>query len=302
MSYVNWTGLIAYDTLHKIITINLRMYAETHKTMRCVWSVEKQNEQELLSMSEKSKKGLVVGLANDHSIAWGCIEAFHEQGAEMVITYLNDKTRGYTEPLVKQVNAPLFLPLDVTSEEQMDSLFEIVEQKMGKLDFLVHSIAFAPQADLHGRIVDCSLEGFQMAMDISCHSLIRLVKRAEPLMSEGGSVLTMSYYGADKVVNNYNMMGPVKAALESCVRYLAYDLGEKNIRVNALSPGPVLTRAATGIAHFDELLDKVTTNAPIHIPVSIEKIGQTAAFLVSEHAKHITGQTIYIDNGYSTLG
>lgn len=247
-------------------------------------------------------KGLIVGLANDQSIAWGCAQAFRAQGAELAITWLNEKTRQFIEPLAQSVAAPIFLPLDVTDETQMDAVFTAIEKQWGGLDFILHSIAFAPAEDLRGRLTDSSVEGFKAAMDISCHSLIRLARRAEPLMKDGGSILTMSYYGAEKVIDNYNMMGPVKAALEASVRYLAKDLGEKNIRVNALSPGPVKTRAASGLAHFDALMEKAAANAPIRSLVSIEQIGEATAFLVSDKARNITGQTIYVDNGYNTIG
>ena len=247
-------------------------------------------------------KGLIVGLANEQSIAWGCAKAFRAQGADLAVTWLNEKTKAFIEPLAQEISAPIFLPLDVTSEEQMDAIFAEITARWGRLDFILHSIAFAPKEDLQGRITDCSVEGFRTAMDISCHSLIRLAKRAEPLMPDGGSLLTMSYYGAEKAIDNYNLMGPVKAALESSVRYLAKDLGEKKIRVNALSPGPVKTRAASGLSHFDTLMEKAVTHAPIRSLVSIEQIGEAAAFLVSDRAKNITGQTIYVDNGYNTLG
>lgn len=247
-------------------------------------------------------KGLIVGLANDQSIAWGCAKAFRAQGADLAVTWLNEKTKAFIEPLAQEVSAPIFLPLDVTSEGQMDAVFAEIAARWGRLDFILHSIAFAPKDDLQGRITDCSVEGFKTAMDISCHSLIRLAKRAEPLMQDGGSILTMSYYGAEKAIENYNLMGLVKAALESSVRYLARDLGEKNIRINALSPGPVKTRAASGLSHFDKLMEKAASLAPIRSLVSIEQIGEAAAFLVSDKAKNITGQTIYVDNGYNTIG
>lgn len=249
-----------------------------------------------------SSKGLVVGLANDHSIAWGCVQAFNAAGCELAITHQNEKTKTYIAPLVAQVNAPIFLPLDVTDTAQMDSVFDIIEKQWGKLDFVLHSIAFAPKEDLQGRVTDCSVEGFTQAMDISCHSLIRLAKRAESLMKDGGSIVTMSYYGAEKVIDNYNLMGPVKAALEGSVRYLAHELGPKKIRVNALSPGPVMTRAASGLSHFDALMEKAAQAAPIHQLVTVEQIGEMAAFLVSDKAQHVTGQTIYVDNGYSSMG
>jgi len=257
---------------------------------------------ELITMETTKLKGLVVGLANDQSIAWGCTKAFHNLNAELAITYANEKVKPYIEALAHEVKSPIFMPMDVTSNEQIDAVFEMIQQRWGKLDFLLHSIAFAPRDDLHGRIVDCSSDGFQAAMDISCHSLIRLCKKAEPLMKDGGSILTMSFYGSEKVVKNYNLMGPVKAALEASVRYLAHDLGEKGIRVNAISPGPVMTRAASGLSHFDELMEKAAKNAPIQQLVTIEQIGNAAAFLVSPNGTGITGQTIYIDNGYNTLG
>ncbi|MBN8530575.1 MAG: enoyl-ACP reductase FabI [Alphaproteobacteria bacterium] len=247
-------------------------------------------------------KGLVVGLANDQSIAWGCVQAFHAQGAQLAITYQNEKAKPHVEPLAQAVAAPIFLPLDVTDAAQMDAVFADITERWGKLDFLLHSIAFAPKTDLQGRVTDCSAEGFKMAMDVSCHSLIRLSKYAEKLMKDGGSILTMSYYGAEKVIDNYNLMGPVKAALEASVRYLAHELGERRIRVNALSPGPVLTRAASGLSHFDALMEKAAQQAPLRQLVSIEQIGEAAAFLISGNAKNITGQTIYVDNGYNTVG
>lgn len=249
-----------------------------------------------------SSKGLVIGLANDLSIAWGCVRAFHAQGAELAITYQNEKTKTYIEPLAAQVNAPVFMPLDVTDEAQVEAVFAEITRRWGRLDFLLHSIAFAPKADLQGRVLDSSVEGFRTAMDISCHSLIRLARRAEPLMKNGGSILTMSYYGAEKAIDNYNLMGPVKAALEASVRYLARELGEQGIRINALSPGPVKTRAASGLSHFDALMEKAAQHAPIRSLVSIEQVGEAAAFLVSDKAKNITGQTIYVDNGYNTIG
>ena len=248
------------------------------------------------------KKGLVVGVANDASIAWGCAKAFRDQGAELAITYLNDKAKTYVQPLAERLKAPIFLPLDVTQVHQQIVLFETIAKTWGRLDFLLHSIAFAPKADLQGRVTDSSREGFMTAMDISCHSLIRLVKSAETLMKDGGAVLTMSYYGANKVVTNYNLMGPVKAALEASVRYLAAELGGSQIRVNALSPGPVKTRAASGLADFDELMQKAAEEAPLRQVVTIEQIGEMAAFLVSDRARQVTGQVLYVDAGYNITG
>jgi len=244
-------------------------------------------------------KGLIVGVANEHSIAWGCAKVLYEAGAEIALTYQNEKTKGYVQPLAAQISSPIFMPLDVTNDAQLEQLFERIKSTWGRLDFLIHAIAFAPKSDLQGRFVDCTREGFMIAMDISCHSLTRLAKAAEPLMCEGGSIITMSYYGAEKVVKNYNLMGPVKAALEASVRYLAMDLGSKNIRVNALSPGPVNTRAASGLANFDDLMAKAADEAPIHQLVTIEAIGEASAFLVSNKARFITGQVIYVDGGYN---
>lgn len=248
------------------------------------------------------KKGLIVGLANDQSIAWGCAQALKAQGCELAITWLNDKTRSFIEPLAKQLDAPIFMPLDVTDDKQMDAVFAAITQQWGELDFVLHSIAFAPKADLQGRLTDSSAEGFKIAMDISCHSLMRLAHRAEPLMKNGGSIMTMSYYGAAKVVENYNLMGPVKAALEASVRYLAHELGPRKIRVNAISPGPIKTRAASGLSHFDQLLEKAANAAPLHSLVTIEQVGDAAVFLVSDQSRSISGQVLYVDAGASTSG
>ena len=247
-------------------------------------------------------KGLIIGLANDQSLAWGCAKALKAAGAELAVTYQNDKAQSYVAPLADAVGASIVLPLDVRDAGQMTTLFETIRERWGRLDFLLHSIAFAPKADLHGRVADSSAEGFATAMDISCHSLIRLARHAEPLMTDGGSILTMSFYGAEKVVPGYGIMGPVKAALEASVRYLAADLGPRRIRVNALSTGPVKTRAASGLSHFDDLMEKAAQRAPLHQLVTIEQIGEAATFLLSDKARYISGQTIYVDAGYNTLG
>ncbi|WP_392536719.1 enoyl-ACP reductase FabI [Legionella sp. 227] len=244
-------------------------------------------------------KGLIVGVANEHSIAWGCAKVLHEAGAELAITYQNEKTKQVAQPLVDGISCSLFMPLDVTDDSQLDALFQSIKTHWGTLDFMVHAIAFAPKSDLQGRVVDCSREGFMTAMDVSCHSFIRLAKAAEPLMTNGGSIITMSYYGADKVVKNYNLMGPVKAALETSVRYLAMELGSKKIRVNAISPGPINTRAASGLADFDHLMEKAAQEAPLHQLVTIDAIGEATAFLISNQAQYITGQIIYVDGGYN---
>jgi enoyl-[acyl-carrier protein] reductase I len=250
----------------------------------------------------KDRKGLIVGIANEDSIAYGCAKACRALGAELAITYLSDKAKPHVEPLAKAVEAPLFLPLDVRQEQQLDAVFAAITERWGRLDFLIHSIAFAPKDDLHGRVVDCSLPGFLTAMDISCHSFIRMARRAEPLMAEGGTLVTMSYYGAQKVIPNYNVMGPVKAALEAAVRYLAHELGPKGIRVHAVSPGPLKTRAASGIKGFDELLAEAEHRAPARDLVDIDDVGAATAYLCTPYARLITGGTIFIDGGYNILG
>lgn len=249
-----------------------------------------------------NKHALVVGVANEHSIAWGVAKALHEAGAHVALTYLNEKAKPYVEPLARSIDAPIFLPLDVRNEEQADVLFETITEQWGVLDTLVHSIAFAPAADLHGRVLDTSVEGLQIAVDISVHSFIRLLRRAEPLFKNGGSAQTMSFYGAEKVVEHYNIMGPVKAALEATTRELATELGPKGVTVNTLSPGPMLTRAASGIGDFDELLQQATERSPLRRLATIEDVGAVAAFLASDHARNITGELIHIDAGYHVIG
>jgi enoyl-[acyl-carrier protein] reductase I len=248
------------------------------------------------------KVGIVTGIANDQSIAYGCARALRDAGASLAITYLNEKARPHAEPLAGALGAELFLPLDVREAPQMTAVFGAIRDKWGRLDFLVHSLAFAPKADLQGRLVDSSVEGFLTAMDISCHSFVRMAKLAEPLMTGGGVLDTMSYYGADKVIANYSLMGPVKAALDAAVRYLAYELGPKWIRVHAVSLGPLKTRAASGLAHFDELLAEAELRAPERDLVDILDIGAATAFLCSPFAKLITGGTIYVDGGYNIRG
>jgi enoyl-[acyl-carrier protein] reductase I len=248
------------------------------------------------------KKGLIVGIANEHSIAWGCAHALYMAGGELALTYLNDKAKSYVEPLATQVKAPIFMPLDVTDEAQSAALFAKIKQRWGRLDFLVHAVAFAPKDDLQGRFTDSSSAGFSTAIDISCHSLVRLAKAAEPLMADGGAILTMSYYGSEKVISGYGLMGPVKAALEASVRYLAAELAPQGIRVNALSPGPIKTRAASGLTHFDRLLQKAADEAPLHQLTTIEQIGEAATFLLSDNARHVVGQVLYVDGGYNIMG
>ena len=248
------------------------------------------------------KKGLVVGIANENSIAYGCAKKFRAAGAELAVTYLNEKADKYVRPLAGALEAGLFLPLNVLEPGGIDAVFDEIERVWGRLDFLLHSIAFAPREDLHGRVTDCSRDGFMTAMDVSCHSFIRMAKRAEALMKTGGTLMTVSYYGAEKVVEHYNLMGPVKAALEAATRYMAHELGPKGIRVHALSPGPLATRAASGIGHFDELMEAARTKAPAERLVTIEEVGDLAAFLASDAAKVLTGDVIFIDGGYHIMG
>jgi enoyl-[acyl-carrier protein] reductase I len=249
----------------------------------------------------KGKKALVTGIANDQSIAWGCAKAFHAFGADVAATYLNDKAKPYVEPLAKEIKAPIFMPLDLQHEGQLEAVFDKIKQKWGKLDLCLHSIAFAPRKDLQGRVVDCSKEGFSLAMEISCWSFIRMANLAEPLMKDGGVLFTMTYYGSQMVVDHYNIMGPVKAALESVTRYLAAELGPKGIRVHAISPGPLKTRAASGITDFDKLVQKAQSKAPTRSLVSIDDVGVAVAFLGMNGAKLITGETLYIDGGYHII-
>ncbi|MEN9880133.1 MAG: enoyl-[acyl-carrier-protein] reductase [Pseudomonadota bacterium] len=250
----------------------------------------------------KGKRGLIVGIANADSIAFGCATKLRALGADLALTYQNDKSKVYVEPLAQQLGVELFLALDVTNSEQMQSVFDAIEQKWGRLDFIIHSIAFAPKNDLHGRIVDCSRDGFLKAMQISCHSFIEMAHYAEPLMTNGGAMITMTYYGSDKVIENYNMMGPVKAALESTVRYMAKDLGSKRIRVYAVSPGPIRTRAASGIGNFDDLIDMAVSRSPEGRVVDTAEIGRVVSFLVSEGASGMTGDVIYVDAGLHIVG
>lgn len=247
------------------------------------------------------KVGLVVGIANDQSIAAGCARAFRAAGADLAVTYASDKARPFVEPVAKELGAALLAPMDVETDGSMEALFEKIALKWGRLDFFLHSIAFCPRQDLHGRVTDCSRAGFAQAMDVSVHSFIRMTKLAEPLMLNGGCALTVSYYGAEKVVDHYNIMGPVKSALEGTVRYLAAELGPTGIRVNALSPGPVQTRAASGIDHFDELIEEARTRAPERRLVSIDDIGALATVLVSDLSRNVTGNLAYIDAGYHVM-
>lgn len=245
----------------------------------------------------KGKAGLVVGVANQKSIAAGCAAAFAREGAELALTYMNARALPHVRPVAEEVGAAELLPLDVSDPEQLDSVIDRIEARWGRLDFLLHSVAFCPEEDLHARVVDCSAAGFAQAMDISCHSFLRLVRKAEPLMQAGGSVTTISYYGAEKVVDHYNIMGPVKAALEAVTRSVAVELGPQAIRANVVSPGPIATRAASGIEDFDTLMDDARRRAPERRLVTIDEVGEVVAFLASDRASGVTGTTTHIDGG-----
>ena len=249
----------------------------------------------------KGKKALVIGIANEHSIAYGCAKAFRELGADLAITYLNEKARPHVEPLARELDAPLFLPLDVATSGALEDVFEAVAAHWGALDILVHSIAFAPKEELQGGLLDCSAGGFATAMDVSCHSFVRMARLAAPLMKDGGTMFAMTYHGANKVVPTYSVMGPVKAALEACCRYLAYELGGKGIRVHAISPGPLKTRAASGLKDFDLLLNEAAQCAPIGELVEIMDVGFTCAFLATPYARRLSGETLYVDGGVNIM-
>jgi Enoyl-[acyl-carrier-protein] reductase (NADH) len=250
-------------------------------------------------MTLNGKCGLVFGIANRDSIAYGCAKAFRREGAELALTYLNAKAEPHVRPLAEELGAAIIAPLDLRIPGQLEAVFDRVRAEWGRLDFLVHSVAFAPKEDLLGRLVDSSFAGFSLAMDISCHSFVRMARLAEPLMAQGGSLVTMSYFGAEKVIPSYGMMGPVKAALEACTRYMAVELGRKGIRVNAISPGPIRTRAASGVKNFEATLDYARQQTPLGHMADIDDVGSLAAFLVGDGARAITGEVCYVDGGYN---
>ena len=249
----------------------------------------------------EGRKGLIVGIANEHSIAWGCARAFRALGAEVAVTYLNDKARKFVQPLAEQLQAPIFMPMDMAAPGQLEAVFEQIRDSWGEMDFLVHSIAFSPKETLQGRVTDADREGFLRTMEISCWSFIRMAHLAEPLMKKGGTLFTMTYYGSQMVVENYNIMGVAKAALEASVRYIAAELGPKGIRVHAISPGPLATRAASGIPEFDALLEKARGKAPTRELVDIDDVGMACAFLAHDAARRMTGQVLYVDGGYHII-
>ncbi len=247
------------------------------------------------------QKALVIGVANEDSIAYGCAKAFRTTGAELAMSWLNEKAKKHVEPLARELEASIVGEVDVAVPGQLEAMFDQIRSKWGRLDILVHSIAFAPKADLQGGILNCSAEGFAKAMDISCHSFVRMAKLAAPLMTDGGTMFAMSYFGATRVVPNYNVMGPVKAALEAVCRYLAYELGPQGIRVHAISPGPLKTRAASGLKDFELLLNEAEQRAPLGELVDIMDVGFACAYLATPLAKRITGGTVYVDGGVNLM-
>jgi enoyl-[acyl-carrier protein] reductase I len=249
----------------------------------------------------EGRKALVFGVANEDSIAYGCAKAFRSVGADLAVTWLNEKARRFVEPLAQDLGASITGAVDVSARGELEAIFEEVRSKWGRLDILVHSIAFAPKEDLQGGLLNCSAEGFAKAMDISCHSFVRMAKLAAPLMTEGGSMFAMSYYGANRVVPNYNVMGPVKAALEAVCRYLAYELGPQGIRVHAISPGPLKTRAASGLKDFEVMLSEAAHKAPLGELVDIMDVGYTCAYLATPFARRVTGELIYVDGGANLI-
>ena len=248
------------------------------------------------------KKALIVGVANERSLAWAIARELKAAGAQLGFTYVNDAIERRVRPLAESVQSDLVEPCDVGQDSDIDKLFEKVSQKWGSLDFLIHSVAFANREDLEGRFVNTSRDGFWLALNISAYSLVALAKRAEPLMKDGGAIVTLSYYGAEKVIPNYNVMGVAKAALEASVRYLAYDLGPKKIRVNAVSAGAVKTLAAAGIRDFRTMLAKAEERSPLRENITAEDVGSLGAFLCGPGGKHITGATLYVDSGSHIMG
>ena len=250
----------------------------------------------------EGKRGLIVGIANEHSIAWGCAAAFRALGAELAVTYRTEKARKFVEPLAEELEAKIVMPLDVTKLGEMEAVFDRIAKEWGTLDFVLHSIAFSPKDTLGGRVIDVPREGFLQTMDISVWSFIRMAHLAEPLMPKGGAIFTMTYYGSQMVVENYNIMGVAKAALESAVRYIAAEVGPKGIRVHAISPGPLATRAASNNPEFDELLHKAQEKAPTRSLADIMDIRTSRPHFSRTTPRGLfTGDTLYIDGGYHVI-
>lgn len=248
------------------------------------------------------KRGLVMGVANERSIAWGISQACHDQGAELAFTYQGDALQKRVEPLAASLGSDIVLPCDVTEPESIDNVFAEIEARWGKLDFVLHAIAYADKNELKGRYVDTSAENFERSLNISCYSFTAIAQRAEKLMPDGGSLLTLTYYGAEKVMPHYNVMGIAKAALETSVRYMAMDLGPKNIRVNALSAGPMRTLAASGIGDFRYILKWNELNSPLRRNVTQEEVGRSGMYLLSDLSSGVTGECHHVDSGYNIVG
>ena len=248
------------------------------------------------------KRGLIMGVANDRSIAWGIARAAAGAGAELAFTYQGDALKRRVVPLAQSIDCDFVMPCDVTDEASINDLFAEIERKWGKLDFVIHAIAYADKDELKGRYVDTSAGNFRNSMLISCYSFTAIANRAEPLMTDGGSMVTLTYYGAERVMPHYNVMGVAKAALEASVRYLAVDLGPKNIRVNAISAGPIKTLAASGIGDFRQILRWNELNAPLKRNVTIEQVGNSALFLISHLGEGVTGEVLHVDSGYHVVG
>src|SRR5882762_2531939 len=253
-------------------------------------------------MLEK-KRGIIFGVANKRSIAWATAQALHDAGARLAFTYQGERLKENVEGLTKDAMPDsLLLPCDVTKQEEVDETFKRVGEEFGRLDFLIHSIAYAPREALDGEFLSTSREAFLTALEISAYSLTQLARAATPLMTEGGSIVTMTYYGAEKVVAGYNVMGVAKSALEASVRYLANDLGPRNVRVNAISAGPIQTLSARGVSGLSTMLKHAAEQAPLRRNVEAREVGNTALFLCSELSSGITGETIYVDCGYNIMG
>lgn len=248
------------------------------------------------------KRGLIMGVANNRSIAWGIAKAAYDQGAEIALTYQGDALKKRVEPLAGQLGSDLVLPCDVTDAASMDAVFKTLKERWGTLDFVVHAIAFSDKNELDGRYVDTSPENFQNSLNISCYSFTAIAQRAEKMMNEGGSLLTLTYYGAEKVMPHYNVMGVAKAALEASVRYLAADLGKDGIRVNGISAGPIKTLAASGISDFRYILKWNEYNSPLRRTVTIEDVGNAGVYLLSDFSRGVTGEIHHVDSGYHIVG
>jgi len=248
------------------------------------------------------QKALIVGIGNEKSLSAAVARCLHSAGADLALTYHNARTLPYVKPLAEEVEAEILLPCEVSDSEQMAEVCEQIRSQWGRLDMVFHAVGAVPKKDLRGQLVECSEQGFLEAMQVSCYSFIHLARSVVPLISEGGSILTLTFFGAERVVDHYNVMGPVKAALQSSVQYLAHELGPHDIRVNALSAGPVTTRSSSGITHFEKLIEEVEKKAPLRRTASLEEIGDAALFLLSDYASAITGEVLHVDSGHHIEG